>query len=222
MENNKTVRYLKYAIGEIILVVLGILIALQINNWNEQRKLKTQYISDLKTIKENLEKDARTIARNLKNGNRNAKEFKAYFNADSLVINGSSIIIKIGQPALFFDDSGYKTAKSKNTLNLIQNDSLKNLFHDYYFRQIGLVNLYANQLEQLGKELKRYYLESGHQTEGVLKKDIMKKLMQQGPFLDYLEMYNNQRELTLEWLKMMEEFNSNLTKTIDIELGQIE
>ncbi|TYA56024.1 hypothetical protein FVF61_07000 [Formosa maritima] len=33
-------RYLKYAIGEIVLVVIGILIALQINNWNENRKNK--------------------------------------------------------------------------------------------------------------------------------------------------------------------------------------
>ncbi|NNL39605.1 MAG: hypothetical protein HKO75_07060, partial [Flavobacteriaceae bacterium] len=32
-------RYLKYAIGEIILVVIGILIALQINNWNESNKI---------------------------------------------------------------------------------------------------------------------------------------------------------------------------------------
>ncbi|NNC35807.1 MAG: hypothetical protein HKO09_13100, partial [Croceitalea sp.] len=38
METGKTGKYLKYAIGEIILVVIGILIALQINNWNEQRK----------------------------------------------------------------------------------------------------------------------------------------------------------------------------------------
>ncbi|MFC3877192.1 DUF6090 family protein [Winogradskyella maritima] len=35
-------RYFKYAIGEIILVVLGILIALQINNWNEERKLSIE------------------------------------------------------------------------------------------------------------------------------------------------------------------------------------
>ena len=34
---NKTGKYFKYAIGEIILVVIGILIALQINNWNSQR-----------------------------------------------------------------------------------------------------------------------------------------------------------------------------------------
>lgn len=35
---NKTGKYLKYAIGEILLVVIGILIALQANNWNEDRK----------------------------------------------------------------------------------------------------------------------------------------------------------------------------------------
>ena len=40
MEKNKTGKYLKYAIGEIILVVIGILIALSINNWNEGRKKK--------------------------------------------------------------------------------------------------------------------------------------------------------------------------------------
>ena len=39
MEKNKTGKYLKYAIGEIVLVVIGILIALSINNWNEHQKI---------------------------------------------------------------------------------------------------------------------------------------------------------------------------------------
>jgi len=49
---NKTGKYLKYAIGEIILVVIGILIALQINNWNENRKiqkLETEIYKELKS-----------------------------------------------------------------------------------------------------------------------------------------------------------------------------
>ena len=41
METGKTGRYLKYALGEIILVVIGILIALQVNNWNESQKAKS-------------------------------------------------------------------------------------------------------------------------------------------------------------------------------------
>ncbi|MDT0558332.1 DUF6090 family protein [Ichthyenterobacterium sp. W332] len=51
MEKNKTTKYIKYAIGEIILVVIGILIALQINNWNESRKdtiKEQQILSQLK------------------------------------------------------------------------------------------------------------------------------------------------------------------------------
>ena len=35
----ETNQYLKYGIGEVVLVVIGILLALQVNNWNEKRKL---------------------------------------------------------------------------------------------------------------------------------------------------------------------------------------
>lgn len=51
MSENKTSRYFKYAFGEIILVVIGILIALQINNWNEEKNKKKKletYLSALK------------------------------------------------------------------------------------------------------------------------------------------------------------------------------
>ena len=61
----KTSRYLKYAIGEIVLVVIGILIALQINNWNENRKealKEKQLLSNLQSeFKDNL-KDLDSIA----------------------------------------------------------------------------------------------------------------------------------------------------------------
>jgi len=43
ISEGKTNKYLKYAIGEILLVVIGILIALQVNNWNEKRKIEKQF-----------------------------------------------------------------------------------------------------------------------------------------------------------------------------------
>lgn len=54
MEKNKTGKYLLYAIGEIVLVVIGILIALQINNNNELRKQKDEETKILLGIKEDF------------------------------------------------------------------------------------------------------------------------------------------------------------------------
>lgn len=57
MDTGKTSKYLKYAIGEIILVVIGILIALQINNWNESNKENNTATLLAKSLIEDLNKD---------------------------------------------------------------------------------------------------------------------------------------------------------------------
>ena len=57
ISNNRFYNYLKYALGEIMLVVLGILIALQINNWNEERKSQKRIVSFFIEIQNNLEQD---------------------------------------------------------------------------------------------------------------------------------------------------------------------
>ena len=51
---NKTGKYFKYAIGEIILVVIGILIALQINNWNELKKQRNEAQTFIKRLSEEV------------------------------------------------------------------------------------------------------------------------------------------------------------------------
>ena len=58
---NKTGKYLKYALGEIVLVVIGILIALQINNWNEQNKADRQENKALVALKDEFEKNIERI-----------------------------------------------------------------------------------------------------------------------------------------------------------------
>ena len=57
LSQNRFTKYLLYAIGEIILVVIGILIALQINNWNEQKNQKQKLNSYLIALKGELEEN---------------------------------------------------------------------------------------------------------------------------------------------------------------------
>jgi hypothetical protein len=57
LSEGNTGKYFKYAIGEIVLVVIGILIALQINNWNEQHKIDKSLNSHLEILKQNLIED---------------------------------------------------------------------------------------------------------------------------------------------------------------------
>jgi hypothetical protein len=88
---NKTGKYFKYAIGEIILVVIGILIALQLNTWNEQQKkskLKNEYVVSLKndltkdtiqlnrrlSLNKQMLKDLALIRDDITNGNIRTKE----------------------------------------------------------------------------------------------------------------------------------------------------
>lgn len=54
IKENRTSKYLLYAIGEIILVVIGILLALQINTWNENRKANIEETAILESLYENL------------------------------------------------------------------------------------------------------------------------------------------------------------------------
>jgi Tfp pilus assembly protein PilE len=56
-EENKVAPYLRYAIGEIVLVVIGILIALGINNWNQNRNNRTSANIHLETVAQNIEED---------------------------------------------------------------------------------------------------------------------------------------------------------------------
>ena len=65
MKQNKTSKYFKYAIGEIVLVVIGILIALSINNWNEDRKSKIMATEVYTNLLTSLEQDSIEVERTI-------------------------------------------------------------------------------------------------------------------------------------------------------------
>ena len=133
MEKNKTGKYLKYAIGEIVLVVIGILIALSINTWNENRKdgIKEQVI--LISLKYNLEENLKLLS--LANRATTAA-YNASLNLHELTTpNGNSInsnkidsLISVTFDYFSYDaNSGtiYEIINS-GQLNIIKNEELKN------------------------------------------------------------------------------------------------
>ncbi len=77
---NKTGKYMKYAIGEIILVVIGILIALQINNWNEHRKLSNEIQNIFTAFENELEKNIESCNSLISHGYRIDSTLTLYVN----------------------------------------------------------------------------------------------------------------------------------------------
>jgi hypothetical protein len=84
ISDGKTVRYLKYAIGEIMLVVIGILIALSLNNWNQNRILHKEELKYYTNIKRQLLEDTYVIRNNI---NFNQFYYEQYQFAIELIEN---------------------------------------------------------------------------------------------------------------------------------------
>ena len=138
METGKTAKYLKYAIGEIVLVVLGILIALSINNWNEDRIARILERKYLESIRKELDINIRTAL--------SLKKFN-----DFQIQNGEVILDCLDnnytqdqtELAVAIAHLGFQTPVNyiKNVWNelyatgnigIIQNDSIKNNLIELY------------------------------------------------------------------------------------------
>jgi len=78
LSEGKTGKYFKYAIGEIILVVIGILIALSINNWNENRKLNNKTQVYLKLLLEDFNQESLKVNSYLKESNEYVLAYEDY------------------------------------------------------------------------------------------------------------------------------------------------
>ena len=154
-------KYLKYAIGEIILVVTGILIALQINNWNEERKNKFFETKILSEIRKDLILDTIYI-RALKKRSTLVTDA-----ADRLKKMGASKNIDPDSLAKYFYNSGiginfnyhngaYESLKSVG-LDRVSNDSLRNAIsemYDFRFRR------YQELITNVQKNRDRNYVQT--------------------------------------------------------------
>lgn len=132
LKENKFTQYLLYAIGEIVLVVIGILIALKINNWNENRKELVIEQKILKELQSDFLYNKNELEKNI------AKATLLAYNCDSLLalISSPKQEISLDQFSKYtWKLGGYSTFNPSNgalvnlissgNLNIIKQDSLR-------------------------------------------------------------------------------------------------
>ena len=147
METGKTGKYFKYAIGEIVLVVIGILIALQINNWNENRKNRIIEKTLYSSLISNLESDLADISHKITvvSVSLKAQDIFMTMSFEQLtnkydIVTIESLIDDLGNCSIsFFPNYGYyHKIFNNNQIDLIQSKDLQmkiiELYDQYYKR----------------------------------------------------------------------------------------
>jgi len=229
MEKNKTGKYLKYAIGEVILVVIGILIALSINNWNEVRKQRIEEIGLLRDLKTDFEIKTKQLQKEYEISKKlNAKTIR--FIMSQLNHQEETFDLK---DYLYFGDY-YPTSTHINSLevaldgdavNIFRSDSLVNMLRKL---KANLVNIEidaaymderwsgsrATFFEESGLEIHRFaFIRKGIVPDPEILKGIDMKV--------FANVVSNLASVQVNWLNkqkvLLEEMN-NIIQLVQIEL----
>ncbi|WP_223115320.1 DUF6090 family protein [Hanstruepera ponticola] len=154
LSEGKTEKYLKYAIGEIILVVIGILIALQINNWNEKRKERNKedqlidvLITDLQSKKAEFTSDLAIGKSIIRNSDVSINYWKKSSDIDTL--NLKYLLKYLAEDEWFFNENSpvYATIAGSELWKQLP-DSLNRQIDNMYRIQFGLIkSAFAKQSE---------------------------------------------------------------------------
>jgi hypothetical protein len=152
MEKNKTGKYIKYAIGEIILVVAGILIALWLNNLNSEKQRTTEEISILKGLKKDFKADIvdfklniwayKTISKSTDTILKHLESSAVYHDSLDSYFAGS-----INWPRSIIHKNSFDVLKSKG-LDLISNDSLRNDILNFHGQVYTSIKTWEDQFNR--------------------------------------------------------------------------
>ena len=180
LTENKFSKYLLYAIGEIVLVVIGILIALQINNWNELKKNNTTTKLIFEEILNDLEYDIRLAD----------KQISYYYTIDSLcgrvltnevsIKDYDRIYLNIISPftKLFFNElrlNNFNLLIQKSEIIPVQYKDELNLIKDIYTNDIDNIIKYNNELEKYINDLENEYRKNYDWYAGSKEEDLAQR-----------------------------------------------
>jgi competence protein ComGC len=177
LEKNKTGKYLKYAIGEIVLVVIGILIALGINNWNQKRIVSNQtedllvnMITDLKTDIARYDLDIGRLEESIAGGTfiLKSKSFES--------ISADSIYNLLPNNIIFYKIASQTYERLKN-LSVTQIGDSSELFNDitayYTFHTVHFETLINWDSEETFQMLQVFDLDDKFESPIYVNKDFI-------------------------------------------------
>ena len=220
-------KYLLYAIGEIALVVIGILIALSVNNNNDERKLHELEIRSLKELKSALVLDLEDIeynARRHKNAQLSADLILKALITDLPYHDSLSIHFeRTTNITVFLPNLGpYQTLKARG-LDLIENDSLRNEIAKYYEQDIKYaltfedinIRSFPNKIEMILD-----YFEEFKMFDKATPVDY-EKLKDDRRFKTYVQLTSNLRGIESNvYAQRMHSSCSRLIELIEKEIGK--
>jgi len=163
MEKNKTGKYLKYAVGEIVLVVVGILIALSINNWNEEHKKKALMITNIKSMAEDIQTDIYDIQKakkSLENQIVAAKNIIPIMESENRYIADSLKFIMgfnsfTTTPIISERSNTWRFLNSSGVVSEFPDSKLLTLLQDYYKNYNDVVTNFTNSGNPVRLELRK-------------------------------------------------------------------
>ena len=157
LSEGKTGKYFKYAIGEIVLVVIGILIAIQLNDLNENNKERKRELSFLQKLKDDINLDIQDLTltdsilavyqSNQEEGMElllKAKSVKDIMTLDSLIVFGWNNIA--------VNRKTYDEMLNTSGIYIIKNKELLNSLSDYY----ALVEKYQQFLREINEDSREH------------------------------------------------------------------
>ena len=137
IKENRFVNYLKYAFGEIVLVVIGILIALQINNWNEKRIETSRTYELLRSMENDLKSDISFLTTYIKFNNVQVKNSIELLNTPlQEAVNSDSLFRKLPlwTMGLEINSQSFDKIKNASLTNLLGSKKLDSTITDYYIK----------------------------------------------------------------------------------------
>jgi len=154
INDGKTSNYLKYAIGEIVLVVVGILIALQINNWNHDRQDKISELNFYLNFKEQLAEDIYEIKGNIIYNDSYMERFE--YAVQIIESNDRSRLDSLSQIAVNltkYSDVGRQSNIYETLVNSGQIKLLNNTDIIEEIRKLEELYIYINKMEEIHREI---------------------------------------------------------------------